>query len=214
MQKTKSLSASTLFNIVLVFGLLFVISLTLAGLLLAPSFFIKYSPDHVLKESTLKSILMLRLSGLSLGAFFALIILFLSIKKERTLNYLDMHSDFLTNIFTLLVFIIIFLVCAEIAARLLLKNETSEQGVGPGSLKFNIDWVSLNSYGMRDKEYSLAKPQGVYRIAVIGDSFTFGSGIKNVSNTYPKVLETKLNSKNYTSTFDVLNFGIPGYDAP
>ena len=53
------------------------------------------------------------------------------------------------------------------------------------------------------------KRQGVYRILVLGDSFTFGQGIKDLHDTYPKLLEQKLNQKS-NITFEVINAGKRG----
>lgn len=65
--------------------------------------------------------------------------------------------------------------------------------------------VKINSAGMRsDRNYLVDKPVGRKRIAVIGDSFTFGFGVENES-TFVSVLEKNLPG------YEVLNFGIPGY---
>jgi hypothetical protein len=39
--------------------------------------------------------------------------------------------------------------------------------------------ITTNTYGLRDKEYVLAKPAGVYRIALLGGSYEFGSGVND-----------------------------------
>ena len=69
--------------------------------------------------------------------------------------------------------------------------------------------TTLNSDGFRGINYSLEKPKNTTRIAIIGDSFTFGFGIKNTSDTYPKVLETLLNN-NSNQKYEVMNFGMSG----
>ena len=73
----------------------------------------------------------------------------------------------------------------------------------------------INSRGMRDREFSTTKPDGTFRIACIGDSVTYGFGIDCASNSYPKRLETLLNTfcSNSKTRFEVMNFGVPGYDA-
>ena len=68
-----------------------------------------------------------------------------------------------------------------------------------------------NSDGLRDKEYNVLHPKDVYRIVIIGDSVTFGSGV-NQSNIYPEILESELNkdiANNYK--IEVLNLGVSGY---
>jgi len=78
--------------------------------------------------------------------------------------------------------------------------------------KLNRSVIKINSDGFRDREYSIEKPNNTIRIIVLGDSVTFGWGI-NVSDTYPKVLEKMLNNDlNTTINFEVLNFGVPGFN--
>jgi lysophospholipase L1-like esterase len=64
-------------------------------------------------------------------------------------------------------------------------------------------YVKINALGFRDYEYSLKKPIGYKRIAIIGDSFTFGYGVQ-LNESYPKLMEKKLNS---SQKIQVLNFG-------
>lgn len=73
---------------------------------------------------------------------------------------------------------------------------------------WNTD-VEINSYGFRDKEYSIKKEKGVYRIIAIGDSITFGNNLP-VEATYPKRLEQLFKQGN--KQIDVLNMGLGGYD--
>src|SRR4051812_31548703 len=46
--------------------------------------------------------------------------------------------------------------------------------------------VSLNSGGLRGPEIPLRKPDGEFRVLVIGDSFTLGWGVEE-SKTYPRL---------------------------
>ncbi len=73
--------------------------------------------------------------------------------------------------------------------------------------------IKINSDGFRDKEYSQAKPKNVFRIAVVGDSVTFGWR-QRLEDTYPKKLEQLLQTNPSANIqFEVLNFGIGGYNA-
>jgi len=65
----------------------------------------------------------------------------------------------------------------------------------------------LNTAGFRGDEFEIAKNRA--RIIAIGDSFTFGWGINNTDNTWPKLLESKLNDK-FGNSIEVLNFGVSG----
>ena len=70
----------------------------------------------------------------------------------------------------------------------------------------------INSDGMRDHEHPVAKPPGVFRIACLGDSITYGFGVPTRSS-YPARLEDRLNSKAGPGVrFEVLNFGVTGYN--
>lgn len=67
----------------------------------------------------------------------------------------------------------------------------------------------INHAGMRDKDYSFDKSASVYRIAVVGDSFTFGQGVE-LGATIPKQMEGLLVLKKVTA--EVMNFGVVGYN--
>jgi hypothetical protein len=64
--------------------------------------------------------------------------------------------------------------------------------------------------GLRDRSYARAKPPGVFRIAVLGDSVAFGWGVA-LEETFPKRLEARLNGR-AAGRYEVLNFGVPGYN--
>jgi lysophospholipase L1-like esterase len=73
--------------------------------------------------------------------------------------------------------------------------------------------VSINSDGLRDSEYSHTKPPGVYRIMMLGDSTTFGWGVRQ-TDTAAKFLERKLNEHlppGYDKV-EVINAGVGNYD--
>ncbi len=71
---------------------------------------------------------------------------------------------------------------------------------------------STNSWGFRGKEFSFSKTSAI-RIAFLGDSFTFGEGVK-YEDTYPEksaeLLNRKYGSENIS--FESYNFGVGGYN--
>ncbi len=69
--------------------------------------------------------------------------------------------------------------------------------------------VAISSQGLRDREYSLQKPEGVYRVAIVGDSFTFGFGVEQ-NETFTEILEKSLNGRG-NKRYEVMNFGVSAY---
>lgn len=69
---------------------------------------------------------------------------------------------------------------------------------------------TTNSRGLRDREYALTKARGTFRIAVIGDSLTMGSGIP-IEQAYHSRLEQRLNDEEDGITYELINFGVSGY---
>ncbi|MCH7597233.1 MAG: SGNH/GDSL hydrolase family protein [Planctomycetes bacterium] len=70
--------------------------------------------------------------------------------------------------------------------------------------------TSLNSLGCRDKEWSREKPEGVRRIAFVGDSFAYGWGIERVADRFPDRVATRLEQAVPGST-EILNVAKPGW---
>lgn len=56
--------------------------------------------------------------------------------------------------------------------------------------EFSVD-VAINSHGLRDVEHDEAKPPGVFRILVLGDSYMEGIQVE-LEKTFPRVLEREL----------------------
>ena len=73
--------------------------------------------------------------------------------------------------------------------------------------------LKINSHGLRDFEYSYPKPDGVFRILVLGDSVTYAHGAK-MEDGYAKVLERQLNAltKKKYEKIEVINSGHNGYN--
>jgi len=67
----------------------------------------------------------------------------------------------------------------------------------------------VNRFGYVGKLRSPKKPEGIYRIIIVGDSFSFCPGI-SWENSYPARLEHHL--KGHFNSVEVLNFGIPSHN--
>jgi hypothetical protein len=66
---------------------------------------------------------------------------------------------------------------------------------------------------MRDRDYSLARPPGTYRMAMLGPSTAMGSGVEQ-DESFEAVLEQQLNdgrTANGTQPVEILNFGVADY---
>ncbi|MBI1739036.1 MAG: SGNH/GDSL hydrolase family protein [Acidobacteria bacterium] len=73
--------------------------------------------------------------------------------------------------------------------------------------------LSTNSMGYRGHEVAAPKPPGTYRIMALGDSITWGVGVKD-SDTYSAALEQLLNQQEAQKAgvhFEVVNTGVGGY---
>jgi D-alanyl-lipoteichoic acid acyltransferase DltB (MBOAT superfamily) len=72
--------------------------------------------------------------------------------------------------------------------------------------------LTTNRWGLRDKDYTLEKPDRTHRIAVIGPSHVMGSGVAD-GQTFEAQLEERLNRESRSERYDryeVLNFGFSG----
>ncbi|HYU32253.1 MAG TPA: SGNH/GDSL hydrolase family protein [Thermoanaerobaculia bacterium] len=67
-----------------------------------------------------------------------------------------------------------------------------------------------NRLGYRDRDHTLAKPPGTYRIVVLGDSIAEGYRIQRTQDAFPALLEQDLRKARLP--VEVLNFGVTGYN--
>ncbi|MGI9308931.1 MAG: SGNH/GDSL hydrolase family protein, partial [Gammaproteobacteria bacterium] len=94
----------------------------------------------------------------------------------------------------------------------------AHQPYGSGSYPSGVDAVA-NSRGHRDDEVEVPKPEGVFRILLIGDSFTAGANVEQ-RDAYPQVLERLLNEDRLSAVpvnadngpiIEVVNAGVGGW---
>lgn len=67
--------------------------------------------------------------------------------------------------------------------------------------------VKINSSSYRDRDYPLPKPEGGVRIMMLGDSLTFGWGVK-MEDTFADQLEVMLNKGADRGRAEVINTGV------
>ncbi len=71
----------------------------------------------------------------------------------------------------------------------------------------------LNSYSLRDRDYLDPKRSNARRILILGDSFTFGLGVRDRDLIFPEILERQLNESQTipgVERVEVLNGAISG----
>lgn len=70
----------------------------------------------------------------------------------------------------------------------------------------------MNGEGYRDSEWTLVPPENTFRIACLGDSYTFGQGVR-AADAFTTLVEERLNELSGPGgrSFEVLNFGVCGY---
>lgn len=78
-------------------------------------------------------------------------------------------------------------------------------------VKFQEVDVRTNSCGMRGADIPIEKSPSTFRVAFLGDSFTFGWGVEE-DKSFPSVTGAILQQFAQEGTdVEVLNFGVPGY---
>lgn len=67
-----------------------------------------------------------------------------------------------------------------------------------------------NSQGYRDREHAEAKPPGIFRIVVLGDSIGAGLRVERFEDTFPPILERLLRERGRDA--EVINLSVSGYN--
>ena len=70
--------------------------------------------------------------------------------------------------------------------------------------------VRLNSFGLRSPEVAVPKPDGTFRVLLLGDSFTFGFMARE-EEVFARLLETRLRQQDTSRTIEVVNAGVLSY---
>ena len=143
-------------------------------------------------------------------------------------NAATRRREWAKNLATMLMSIVVTLLLLEGAVRIFAPQElvaselflSSQPGANPmqarsarralqpnvrcrhRSDEFDVA-VRINSRGLRDVEHSLAKPPGVRRVLVLGDSFTFGYGVEE-NQRFSNLLARQLGAG-----WEFINSGVP-----
>jgi lysophospholipase L1-like esterase len=154
-----------------------------------------FSPEGILKINTRIKIWIFNIILILVG--FSLI-------KYRQSAY-----NLFINLTILFITTIVLLVIIEFGLRFIFRDVTTTVDNESYFAKRWHKTVRYNTWGFRERDFDLVKPEGVYRIAVIGDSITYGQGIEE-KDRFTNLLEKQLNNENGNGGYEVLNFGRPG----
>jgi hypothetical protein len=113
-----------------------------------------------------------------------------------------------STIFMTLFGVFVALGVVEIGVRLFIPVRTEQ---GPGwSDRPTFYFRSPAVPSMQDYPHVVPKPDSIFRIGVIGDSFTFAPYMQ-FTDTFPKKLEQMLNLNETPRRAEVVNYGVPAY---
>lgn len=70
--------------------------------------------------------------------------------------------------------------------------------------------ITTNSDGLHDREYTRVKPEGTYRVAVLGDSLSQPMGVA-IEDAYHSLLEDRCNAAMQAGRCEFINFAVGGY---
>ena len=70
--------------------------------------------------------------------------------------------------------------------------------------------LNTNRFGMRDQDYSLEKPAGITRMALLGGSYELGAGVAD-DEVFEHLVEEDARLQ---GRYEILNFGVSGYNLP
>jgi hypothetical protein len=85
--------------------------------------------------------------------------------------------------------------------------------VPSASIDFKDARMSINRWGMRDKDYEQAKPPGTWRLALLGPSDVMGSGVPD-GGTFEALAEDRLNRDHPIPgirSYEILNFAVGNF---
>lgn len=88
--------------------------------------------------------------------------------------------------------------------RLLFEPRPNFDGFSEGT------WVRTNSLGLRERELPIPKPGGVRRVVFLGDSVTFGAGVRD-DEPFPRRLEAAL-AEGGVGPIQTVNTAVVGYN--
>src|SRR3954466_14418520 len=134
------------------------------------------------------------------------------------------RSSWIKNLAVALVSVAVALVLGEMALRVVgfsypnfwRPDPVVGTVLAPGMEGWQRDegsaYVKVSARGLRDREHSTAKPAGVYRIAVLGDSYAEAMQV-DLERAFWALLPKKLEACGFAGgkRMEPINFGVSGY---
>lgn len=129
-------------------------------------------------------------------------------------------KKFIANLFIILLSTFIALICAEIILRFLYPQQlavwyTTRDGmvIHPPNTTVSLtkfdQKVRFNSFGMRDREHPIEKPDGTFRVLLLGDSFMEALQV-SFEESFPYLLEKRLQEALHQPV-EVINAAVSGW---
>jgi len=184
----------------------------------------QFSPDkHISTFSTIVKIIIFEWCLFSLGLFLYVRPRYI-IKKRKQVILLMVISVFCLFLLEIIVRVYLFGPLVLLPAYGQSVHRTGRAGILQASddceviyeFRPNLNQVfkmvpfSTNSQGLKDKEYTIKKPDNTYRVAVLGASYAAGSGVLN-KNAFHSLLEDHYNSQQSDVQYEFINFAVPAY---
>lgn len=123
---------------------------------------------------------------------------------------MNLYKSFFRKVAIVLGGVCLSILIAEILLRIFWVPSFLDPRFIRDDLKWTKENVELNRFGYRNKEVDLINKQK-YRIYMLGDSYTYGWYINDVSKTYPRLVEKNLNDK-YNQSVEIINASRPGFN--
>src|SRR3954468_540401 len=134
------------------------------------------------------------------------------------------RSSWIKNLAVALVSVAVALVLGEMALRVVgfsypnfwRPDPVVGTVLAPGMEGWQRDegsaYVKVSAQGLRDREHSVAKPAGTYRIAVLGDSYAEAMQVE-MDRAFWALLPEKLKACGFAGgkSIETVNFGVSGY---
>lgn len=173
----------------------FLIFISIIGLIISQTFNVTFVEKHIRTEGLLEQskmgVYIFQAQMFWLGVFFLILGFAFIIFNKRITVFAMKRKELLYGLLVIVGILILSAIAGEIIIRVFFSNQIySEYGHGPGWKKL-MDKVEYNSFGYRDVEHTIKKDEETFRIVILGDSLTFGAGIWETDNIYPRILQKK-----------------------